>query len=492
MLSHSGKRSLQQPWDLWPSALLLRSSKRSSDLAKILCKDSLSLRHLLCSSGMKARHATPQSFAAAATSFVVCHHVRSGPPMTSECTVTVWTTSPAPFLVCTLALGVARLLVPADLHKGVPFSLQAKHSPEICGSWVLPRSPHRCPGVYGRGCGDGLQLVRWGDGHTPFWACSKPECAYREFPPPCKLAPELTILLERRCNTLAVGAAPGAEEAVAWCGGVAAVLQAAGVDLRRALSAPVQAPTQAAAAAPAPAPPKAASAPPDEPAAQPAGGRPSSAGCGTVGGVLMRPGSSHGMAAAAGDAPEAIFPGRAPTAGATATAVDAQEAAKQVTAAERLAATHTAAGAAPLTACEQAPHGPRVLPHSQAAAQHTSTTEMATAEHTVSAQPLAAAQRDAPEQQQHAAAQHEHSDSALSPPAAAAQADVQPAAGVVGPTKAPGLQQPPEAARPRPVIFPLHEYERLSAQLKQFERQFGVCLVGQQGLVPQATLKAAR
>ena len=100
-----------------------------------------------------------------------------------------------------------------------------------------------CPGVYGRGCSGALQAVRWSGDGSLFWACSKwPDCAYREFPPPVKLAPELCITLGRKHGTIEVAAMPGAEAAVQYCGGVRAVLGASGVDLRRALVAQQQDP----------------------------------------------------------------------------------------------------------------------------------------------------------------------------------------------------------------------------------------------------------
>ncbi|PRW44334.1 DNA annealing helicase and endonuclease ZRANB3 [Chlorella sorokiniana] len=96
----------------------------------------------------------------------------------------------------------------------------------------------KCPGVYGRGCDGSLRLVRWMEG-CHFFACSAyPECHYREYPPPHKLTPELSITLDRKAQTVAVSPQLGAEAAVAACGGVAAVLAAAGVDLRRALGQP--------------------------------------------------------------------------------------------------------------------------------------------------------------------------------------------------------------------------------------------------------------
>lgn len=95
--------------------------------------------------------------------------------------------------------------------------------------------------MYGRGCGGALRLVRLED--VSFWACSTRACAYREFPPERKLSPELSITLDRQRGAVDVAPMPGAQDAVRFCGGVAAVLQAAGVDLRAALPAP--APDQA-------------------------------------------------------------------------------------------------------------------------------------------------------------------------------------------------------------------------------------------------------
>lgn len=156
--------------------------------------------------------------------------------------------------------------------------------------------------MYGRGCGGDLRLVRWTEGsyffacsvrqgmsgqcgfkgreaaqHAPLTAhavglnttrslivgpwrlaaallsvsprqlCSAgarppqayPECHYREYPPPHNLTPELSITLDRKAQTVAVSPQLGAEAAVTACGGVAAVLAAAGVDLHRALGQPV-------------------------------------------------------------------------------------------------------------------------------------------------------------------------------------------------------------------------------------------------------------
>ena len=112
----------------------------------------------------------------------------------------------------------------SELHAGV----QRSTSPQLC---PLLR---RCPGVYGRGCGGTLQLVRYADGAFCFWSCSAYECAYRDFLPPRRLTPELCITLAvRPRGAVQVAAMPGAEDAVRCCGGVAAVLRAAGVDMQQ-------------------------------------------------------------------------------------------------------------------------------------------------------------------------------------------------------------------------------------------------------------------
>lgn len=69
-------------------------------------------------------------------------------------------------------------------------------------------------------------------------------CAYREYPQPRKLTPQLTITVERHQGRVQVAAMPGAEDVVRFCGGIRAVLCATGVDLRRALpqAAPAQEP----------------------------------------------------------------------------------------------------------------------------------------------------------------------------------------------------------------------------------------------------------
>jgi hypothetical protein len=90
-----------------------------------------------------------------------------------------------------------------------------------------------------------------------FWVCSShPDCVYREFAPPRKVAPELCLTLDRQRGAVEAAAMPGAEEAVQFCGGVAAVLRVAGVDLARmgavqAAAAPASPPV----AKPPPAPP---------------------------------------------------------------------------------------------------------------------------------------------------------------------------------------------------------------------------------------------
>lgn len=94
----------------------------------------------------------------------------------------------------------------------------------------------RCPGVYGRGCGGTVQLVNLAAVGLSFWACSNVSCAYREYPPPRKLSPELCIVLDRHRGAIEVAAMLGAEDAIRFCGGVAVVLRAAGVDMRRALA----------------------------------------------------------------------------------------------------------------------------------------------------------------------------------------------------------------------------------------------------------------
>ncbi|KAL4428086.1 hypothetical protein ABPG75_002175 [Micractinium tetrahymenae] len=385
----------------------------------------------------------------------------------------------------------------------------------------VPPRPQRpthdkCPGVYGRGCGGGLQLVRWGDRRSFFWACSKPDCAYREFPPPRKLAPELSILLERRRHTVAVGAAPGAEEAVAWCGGVAAVLSAAGVDLRCALSVPAAAPAVAAAGMPVPVPAApalatsaAASAAADEPAGQPANAAGSAAAYETMDGSMAQPACSH---SATEGAAAAIASGQPPAVDASTTlaGTTAQEAVQHVAASEQSAAAENSAAAeqsaaaensaaaeqsaaaeniaavVPSGALEQAAEGLQPMAIDQPGAQPAAAV-MAAPEEPVKVQQSAAVQADA-QQQQQAAAQREQA-TGQAPSSAAVQVQVQPVAGTSAPATA---AQPPELPPTLPVIFPLHEYERLSAQLQQFGRQSGINLISQQGLIPQPTLRAAR
>ncbi|GAB4813573.1 hypothetical protein N2152v2_000619 [Parachlorella kessleri] len=93
-----------------------------------------------------------------------------------------------------------------------------------------------CPGVYGRGCGGRLRWACYGDPSWAHWACSNwQNCDYREYPAPRKGTPELSIQIDTP-DTIEVAALPGAEEAVVHCGGVAAVLRAAGVDLSSALT----------------------------------------------------------------------------------------------------------------------------------------------------------------------------------------------------------------------------------------------------------------
>jgi hypothetical protein len=77
-----------------------------------------------------------------------------------------------------------------------------------------------------------------------FWLCSShPDCAYREFAPPRKVTPELCLTLDRQRGAVEAAAMPGAEEAVQFCGGVAAVLRVAGVDLARMGAVQAAAPT---------------------------------------------------------------------------------------------------------------------------------------------------------------------------------------------------------------------------------------------------------
>jgi hypothetical protein len=114
-----------------------------------------------------------------------------------------------------------------------------------------PRPPPaaRCPGVYAKGCAGSLEWVCF-DGFSPFWACSRGRetpagCSYRLYPPARLRRPQLDLLAVAP-GVLEVACHLGAEEAVAACGGVAAVLRCAGADLSLAL------PAAAAAAAAAP------------------------------------------------------------------------------------------------------------------------------------------------------------------------------------------------------------------------------------------------
>jgi hypothetical protein len=83
-----------------------------------------------------------------------------------------------------------------------------------------------------------LRLISWTEAEHVFWACSAQSCAYQEYPAQRRLAPELCITLHRRQGVVEVAPMPGAEDAVRFCGGIAAVLTAAGVDMRRAVPLP--------------------------------------------------------------------------------------------------------------------------------------------------------------------------------------------------------------------------------------------------------------
>lgn len=242
-----------------------------------------------------------------------------------------------------------------------------------------------------------------------------PECQYREYPPAHKLAPELCITLDRKARTVAVGPQLGAEVAVAACGGVAAVLAAAGVDLRRALGQPVVLPLP-----PMPAP--AAALQPAMAAATAGGGgegAAQAAAAETGTGAQLGVEAQGCRAAAAAGAPAAAQPSE-PVAAAVGAAAPADG--------KREAATF------------DDPAGEEQPPCDEVQAE----------------QPAPPPQH--PQQPD--------------PPAQQLQADTTPA-----------LQ---------PVLFPLPEYERLLAQLQQFGRQSGVCLVSQPGMIPQPTLKFAR
>lgn len=146
--------------------------------------------------------------------------------------------------------------------------------------------------MYGRGCGGALQLQRWGEGCF-FWACNAwPDCQYREYPPPRATTPELAITVDRRRQALEVGPAVGAEDAVQACGGVVAVLRAAGADLSRSLPA-------APAAAPAPSVPPGPTACQQADAAQAAAPAPAEQPT-----VDAQPGTMHGTAAGPAGEPQ--------------------------------------------------------------------------------------------------------------------------------------------------------------------------------------------
>ena len=322
------------------------------------------------------------------------------------------------------------------------------HQPYPCArapaNPACPPCSCSCPGVFGRGCGGGLRLVQWAEGAACFWACSTaPECAYREFLPLRKRAPELAIQLDRQHGALRVGPAPGADDAVAWCGGTAAVLTAAGVDLRRALHVP---------------------APPPAPGAEAAG----------VG---------ASVSTAPPPASEASGPPPAATAG------------EPVSAATAVAPQTMSAAPAP----------PSATPAPAEAAQATAAGEMVAEvakmparEGTVAAPDNAAASGDAAQLPANMAAQQPAAVTEQQQAAALAEqpvpAERQAAAEGAAPLPAGGAAQraAPSPAPPEPAIFPLHEYERLSAQLQQFGRQHDVCLLAQAGMIPPATLKAAK
>ena len=105
-----------------------------------------------------------------------------------------------------------------------------------------PPSVSACPGVFRRGrgrgpaCGGRLVPASW---RAPplggvasvhqFWRCERaPSCSFTDAPPPRVPAPSLDAQW-RGGAELVICPAPGAGECVAFCGGVAAVLRAAGV-----------------------------------------------------------------------------------------------------------------------------------------------------------------------------------------------------------------------------------------------------------------------
>lgn len=210
---------------------------------------------------------------------------------------------------------------------------------------------------------------------------------------------------------MAVSPQLGAEAAVAACGGVAAVLAAARVDLRHALGQPVVLPLP-----PLPVPPS----------GQAAGPQPASAAAARVSG---QPGASL----ASGAVPPAAAP----------------------TAAEAFGDEKAAVAAAVL------PEGP---PAPDPAAEVDDSCPAAAGETAGEVQPPG----------DEAQAQQEPAEQPLpdKPPAEQAHAVV--------------------AAALQPVLFPLADYERLHAQLQQFGRQSGICLLTVAGMIPQPTLKSAR
>ena len=258
-----------------------------------------------------------------------------------------------------------------------------------------------------------------------------PECHYREYPPPHKLTPELSITLDRKAQTVAVSPQLGAEAAVTACGGVAAVLAAAGVDLRRALGQPVVLPL----------PPMPGSV---QVQAQQQAQQPDKAAAGQPGMGL----ASGSMSSAADPSAAAAASEEKAAAAAAAAAVSEEKAAA--------AAAAAAAASGRIEPCASA----------LAAAGSEGSRE-------------AAGVVDEPTEEGQS---HGDSDQAQ-----------QPAAGQPPPDEPPAEQAHAAAAVAlQPVVFPLAEYERLHVQLQQFGRQSGICLLTVQGMIPQPTLKSAR
>ncbi|KDD74632.1 hypothetical protein H632_c1169p0, partial [Helicosporidium sp. ATCC 50920] len=113
---------------------------------------------------------------------------------------------------------------------------------------VLPNlqntPPHpACPGISSRGCGGTLVCAsKDAASGANTWRCSAPGCQFVERAPAPRSQPQLQILVRPsgsgvleesearfRASHLEISAAPGAESAVRHCGGVQAVLLAAGL-----------------------------------------------------------------------------------------------------------------------------------------------------------------------------------------------------------------------------------------------------------------------